>query len=199
MTSEPSTTFGTDPFDDIMLRLRDGDRDAAELVWRRFVGPLLAVAHRHLNASTRQKIDPDDVVQSAYRTFFVRYAKGQFDLADWSSLWGLLARITVRKCGRKVAFFRAQQRDVHREVASSSRCPSSFQDVLVGSECTPDETAAMLDTVEHMMSCVSTPEHRRIILRLLEGADVATISGEVGRSEYTVRRVGQRLRRHLSS
>ena len=45
---------------------------------------------------TRQKVDPEDVVQSAFRSFFTRQAAGQFDVASWDDLWGLLVVITVR-------------------------------------------------------------------------------------------------------
>jgi RNA polymerase sigma-70 factor (ECF subfamily) len=64
------------PFHDLMARLRDGDPDAARAVFDRFARRLAALAAARLPAVLRSKLDPEDVVQSAFRTFFRRQAAG---------------------------------------------------------------------------------------------------------------------------
>ena len=88
----------SDTFPQLLARVREGDEDAAAVIFRRFVDQLIAKAHRHLSPAVRRKADAEDVVQSVYRTFFRRMHDGEFQLDHWGSLWGLLTRITVRKC-----------------------------------------------------------------------------------------------------
>jgi RNA polymerase sigma-70 factor (ECF subfamily) len=87
-------------FADLMARLRAGDRDASALVFERFTRRLIGLARAHLDARLRQKVDPEDVLQSAYKSFFIRHARGEFDIDGWDGLWALLTVITVRKCSR---------------------------------------------------------------------------------------------------
>ena len=58
-------------------------------IFQRFASQLIAKARDRLNPDIRRNLDPEDVVQSAYRTFFRRLDEGQFELANWDCLWGL--------------------------------------------------------------------------------------------------------------
>ena len=95
-----------------MTRLRGGDDRAAAEVFRRFTHRLIGLARSRLDHLIRRKVDPEDILQSVYRTFFRRYARGAFDLESWDGLWGMLTVITVRKCDYRRKFFRAACRDV---------------------------------------------------------------------------------------
>ena len=57
------------------------------------------LAGTRLNTRVRRQVDPEDVVQALFRSFFDRQAAGQFELENWNSLWSLLVRIAVRKGG----------------------------------------------------------------------------------------------------
>src|SRR5437870_434016 len=92
-------------FRQIMERLGRGDPEAAREVFRRFARRLVGLARQRLDARLRQKLDPEDVVQSVFRSFFSRQAGGQFDLDDWDGVWALLTLITLRKCGHRVEHF----------------------------------------------------------------------------------------------
>ncbi len=110
MTAEPS-------FDDLMARLRAGDQAAASQLFHRFACRLIGLARGRLDALVRQKVDPEDVVQSVFKSFFLRHASGQWDLGGWDGLWALLTVLTVRKCGRHAVHYRAGRRDVRREAS----------------------------------------------------------------------------------
>ncbi len=69
---------GETTFDDLMARLNDGDDEAAAEIFNRFVRRLIFLARSRLNAQVRQKEDPEDVVQSVFRSFFTRQVEGQF-------------------------------------------------------------------------------------------------------------------------
>src|SRR5438067_1701243 len=104
-----------DSFTEIMNRLRAGDESAAAQVCRRFTNRLIGLARVHLDSRIRQKVDPEDVLQSVYKSFFLRHAQGQFDFHGWEGLWSLLTVITVRKCGRWTRLFHTARRNVRDE------------------------------------------------------------------------------------
>src|SRR5260370_25859371 len=106
-------------FAEVMGRLRAGDQAAAAEVFRRFANRLIGLARAHLDHRIRQKVDPEDVMQSALKSFFLRHADGQFDLESWNGLWSMLVVITLRKCGHQVEHYRAACRAVEREQAPS--------------------------------------------------------------------------------
>src|SRR2546423_108114 len=108
-------------FASLMSRLRGGDSDAAAAIVQEFQARLIGLARSRLGAMLRQKEDPEDMVQSAFRTFFRRAADGQFDVEDLEGLWSLLTVITLRKCGHRIDYYRAALRDVRREVGVQSK------------------------------------------------------------------------------
>jgi RNA polymerase sigma-70 factor, ECF subfamily len=190
MAPEPS-------FDDLMARLRCGDAFAAAQVFHRFAHRLIALAQRRLDRFTRRKVDPEDVLQSVFRSFFVRHADGQFQLADWGSLWGILVVLTLRKCGRRIHHFRAACRNVGRETALSAG-PSQDEGELLAEEPTPAEAAALADLVEQLLKRAS-PDDRPILTLCLDGFTHAEIATQVGCTERTVRRVVARARQRLQT
>ena len=52
-------------------RWREGDQQAANLLFRRYSERLIALVRCHLSEKLARRLDPEDVVQSAYRSFFV--------------------------------------------------------------------------------------------------------------------------------
>ncbi len=75
--------MANDPhFDELMARLETGDEDAAVEVCDRFVHGLIALARQHLDGATLRKVDPEDVVQSAYKSFFVKFREGHYHLTN---------------------------------------------------------------------------------------------------------------------
>lgn len=192
MTSENS-------FDQLLSGLNAGCRDAHTQLFQRFVLRLIGLARNHLDGVTRQKVDPDDVVQSAYRSFFVRFQDGRFELENWESLWGLLSVITLRKCSRWRKYYRTEGRDVRREVLPS--VPQGEGDQLsnlLSTDPTPSEAAALAETVELFMRDL-TDREREILELTLQGMTVPEVSDRTGRTERTVRRNLAAIRERLES
>ena len=104
-----------------------------------------------MDVRLRQKEDPEDVLQSVYHSFFVRQARGEFDLRDWDSLWSLLATITLHKCGHRVEHFQAARRDVRREVAPPTRDDPTASWEGIAREPTPQEAAVLSELLEQTM------------------------------------------------
>ena len=190
--------MSNDPhFDELMARLEVGDEPAAVEVCDRFVHLLLTLARQHLDGATLRKLDPEDVVQSAYKSFFVKFREGHYQLTNWDSLWGLLLRITLRKCRRKMEYFRAEKRDVRRERPVDPLEDSSVQEPNAAArDPTPFEAAVLAETVEDVMRGLNQAG-RQIVCLSLQGHSVVQISEQSGRTERTVERVLARLRERL--
>ena len=184
-------------FDELMAQLRAGDQNAATQVFHRYANRLLGLARSRLGKTMGIKVDPEDVTQSVFRSFFTRHADGQFELEGWDSLWGLLTIITIRKCNRQFEHFLARRRDVNREVSTpptSSETDTDWE--AIARDPTPSEAAILTETVEQLMRSLPVREQHMLALRL-QGHKVPEISSKVGRTERTVRRVLERIKRHL--
>src|SRR5262249_49046672 len=190
MSADPS-------FADLMSRLRNGDDAAATEVFRHFAQRLIQLARSRLDRLVRQKIDPEDVLQSVYRSFFRRHAQGHYVLESWDSLWGMLTVITVRKCGLRAKHFRAACRDVQRGVPlPAGPDAGGLEFEALAREPTPLEAAQLADVVEQLMRELEGRE-RDVLALSLQGSPTAEISTEVARSERTVQRVLKRIKRRL--
>jgi RNA polymerase sigma-70 factor (ECF subfamily) len=186
-------------FDHLMRGLRARQDSAATAVFQRYAHRLVALARTKLTGPMRQKIDAEDVLQSVFKSFFIRHADGQFDLNNWDSLWTLLTVITVRKCLNSRQHFRAARRNVARESAPAASAEDSRAGWdLLDREPTPDEATALADLVEQTMR--SLDERGRQILTLrLQGCLVEDIAQQVGCAERTVRRVLDFVKSRLES
>jgi RNA polymerase sigma-70 factor (ECF subfamily) len=186
----------SDSFADFLARLRGGDDAAAQELFGRFASQLIALALRHIAAGLRHKVEPEDVVQSVYKSFFRRYGDGKLEVVNWNSLWGLLTLITVRKCAERVAYHRAECRDAAREASpppgeQAAPWPEPFD-----REPTPLEAAVLSETVEQLFARLD--EQERLVLELsLQGYTTREISERLGRAERTVRLLRERFRHRL--
>jgi RNA polymerase sigma-70 factor (ECF subfamily) len=191
--------MSTDPsFEDLMAKLNAGDQSAAAEIFKRYAHRLIGLARTHLDGMMRQKVDPEDVVQSVFRSFFQRNLEGNWNLDDWDSLWSMLTVITVRKCGHRIEHFRALRRDIRREVSASPRDDSSSSSAWEGiaREPTPEEATRLHETIEQLMR--ELDERDRPILTLaLQGFTVQEIADQITRTERTVYRAMERIKKRL--
>jgi RNA polymerase sigma-70 factor (ECF subfamily) len=181
-----------------MGRLRSGEDEAAREVFVRFAARLAGLARRHLDARLAVKVDPEDVVQSAYKSFFVRQREGELDVGTWDGLWGLLTMITLRKCADRAAYYHTEKRDVAREVpgGSDDSAPAPVE-LALNREPLPDEAAALAETVEALFRTLDDPDERAILELSLQGHTAIEISAQLGRAERSVRRLREHIRKRL--
>src|SRR5438045_6574038 len=71
-----------DTFSRLMARLRAGEDAAAREVFQRFAARLVALTRGRFNRLLARKVDPEDVVQSAFKSFFVRHRAGTLEFGD---------------------------------------------------------------------------------------------------------------------
>jgi RNA polymerase sigma-70 factor (ECF subfamily) len=183
-------------FAEFLAKWHSKDDAAAEELFGRFTHQLIVLALRHIEASLRHKVDPEDVVQSTYKSFFARYGAGNLEAGNWNSLWGLLTRITVRKCAERAAYHRAECRDAAREVSPPQGDAAAPGLESFGREPTPLEAAVLSETVGQLLAGLD--EEERPILELsLQGYTTREISERLGRAERTVRLLREGIRHRL--
>jgi RNA polymerase sigma-70 factor (ECF subfamily) len=176
---------------------RTGAGDVAGAVFARFTRRLIGLARSHLDTRLRHRIDPEDVVQSAYKSFFLRYGEEALATEGWDGLWGLLTIITLRKCAERVRYHRAERRNLSREVSAPAQedATEPWREAA-GREPTPEQAAVLAETVEHLLSGLDGDE-RPIIELSLQGYSTQEISAQLGRAARSVRRLRERVRKQL--
>lgn len=183
-------------FERLMACLRRGDEDAACTVYGRFASQLTRLARSRLAHPLRSKLDAEDIVQSVFRSFFMRQRQGGWRLDDWAELEGLLAAITLHKCGKQAARFQTQRRNTASEVPLSAASEEKHVRGGLRRDPSPEELATLTDLLERLLG-VLLPRDAEILLMRLEGYSVAEISQRTGRALRTVWRALRRSRMQL--
>src|SRR5205085_953485 len=147
--------------------LQAGDEDAARKVFDRYAEQLVRLARRRISQRLASRIDAEDIVQSVFRTFFHRAKQGQFHLEAPDDVCKLLARITVHKTFRQIAFHKRAKRDPGQETGQGDGSQEMLLKLLAG-EPTPEEAAVFVDQLEHFLAQMKD-EDRRILEMRMEG------------------------------
>src|SRR5262249_20848768 len=149
-----------------------------------------------LPAALSAKVDAEDIIQSVFRSFFLRQADGRLAPENWDSLWTLLTVLTVRKCGHQVQHFRADRRDVRREAALQPSSDSAPDSHAVATDPAPAEAVLLAETLQQVLGDLRA-DQRPIVLLRLQGCSHREISAQIGCSERTVERVLKGVRSRL--
>lgn len=182
---------GTDPATDASLlgRFRRGEGDAATELYLRYARRLRAVAEAQTAPDLRRRLDPDDIVQSVFRTFFRRAAAGQYDVPAGEELWKLFLVIGLNKVRAVAAHHRAAKRDVAAtgdDVAAAADAAGADDASLTALRLTIDEILARLP-----------PAYREVVELRVAGHEVAEIAARTGRAKRSVERILQEFRETL--
>jgi RNA polymerase sigma-70 factor, ECF subfamily len=139
-------------------------------------------------------VDPEDIVQSVFRTFFRRASLGHYTVPDGEEIWKLLLVMALNKVRATGAFHRAAKRDVRRTSGGEA-----FDRAV---ESQPGRDEAALNCLRMVINELleGLPEaHRRMIELRIEGHEVNDIAAAVRRSKRSVERVLQDFRQRLDA
>jgi RNA polymerase sigma factor (sigma-70 family) len=181
------------PSDDWFALLSRGDPDVVSEFWAIFGEPLRRVAERQISAALARRIDPDDIVQSACRTFFRRAKQGEFDCSDTDDLWRLMLTITLNKARMQARFQSRKRRQMSAERpldAVADPAAEQFEQAIAAVDL-----ADFLEMVFRQLD----DESRDILQRSLDGQTQKEIAAALGCSERTVRRIKSRTREDLEA
>ena len=180
-----------EPSINLLARWRQGDQQAAEELFRRYAGQLIALASSRLSSQVGRRVDAEDVVQSAYRSFFIAARDGCYDLQRGGDLWRLLVAITLHKLRDQVKHNRAGKRAVDREQADE------FDDLFAQGP-SPLQAATLADHLEHLMRGLN-PTQRQVLELRLQGFHLEEIATQTRRSVRTVSRLLDQVREMLEA
>jgi RNA polymerase sigma-70 factor (ECF subfamily) len=183
-------------FQELMTRLRAGDEAVAARIFKQYARRLVGLARQRLTQDVRANVDPEDVVQSALRTFIVHQGEGQYYFGGWHDLWNLLAAFTVRKCGGRIDYYRSARRDATREAAPPADSAALWEPLA--REPTPSEALMLLEVTDNVLRGLGERDSA-IFEQTLHGERPLHISERLGCSERTVERVLEHIRKQLES
>jgi len=175
---------------ELLARVQAGDELAAEELFQRFAERLIGVAGARLSARMARRVDAEDVVQSAYRSFFTKARDGRYSVQRSGDLWRLLVGITLHKLHHQIERHSAGKRAVKAEKHGIPvvEVADNLLHLAKARGPTPLEAAALIDEVQSLLNQME-PHHRPILELRLQGHNHAEIAEQLPCSERTVRRV----------
>lgn len=175
---------------ELVAAYRAGSESAARELFDRYCEKLLQLARRRIGQRMASRLDPEDAVQSAFRTFFARVKTNQFSFRGESDLFKLLVRLTVNKTLRQIAHHRAAKRNPGKETGQGPD-DEGLLDQLVDTDPRPEVQVAVLEEFSRFVG--QLPEFDRKVLELkFEGHTTAEIAEKLGSYERKIRRVFER-------
>jgi RNA polymerase sigma factor (sigma-70 family) len=188
-----------DRFESLIQGIREGDEQAAIRFWNSYSPMLERLVERNLALRLRRRVGPEDVVQSACRTFLRRAQAGEFEISDADMLWRLLCTIALTKVRKEVRFHGQQKRDIQREkhldsvdLAGRPKTPQ-IEDPL----STPAAAVEFADQMQMLIESLDAKEREVLELKLQE-LDNVEIARRLRCAERTVRRRLERIEARLT-
>jgi RNA polymerase sigma-70 factor (ECF subfamily) len=184
--SEPSA-------DDLELvaLFKAGSESAAQRLFDRYCERLMRLARRRIGQRMTSRVDPEDVLQSAFRTFFTRVRADEFSFHGEDDLFKLLVRLTVHKTLRQIAFHRAGKRNPEMEAAQSSD-PQTFLQQISDEEPSPEMEVALVDEFEKFVGQLQ-PFDREVLALKVQGFSTVEIAEKLGSYDRKIRRILERV------
>lgn len=184
MTSSSSVT-------NWLFRLREGDPDGANALFRTYFPRLARLAQERLRSDLRAAHDGEDVALAALDSFFRGAQAGRFpDLNDRNDLWRLLLTMTlckVRDLSRRAT---AGRRGGGRRTAELSDLfdePADLLDRLAGPDPPPDQAASFAEQCRLYLGLLDDGL-RSLALERLEGHSIEEMADRRGVARRTVLR-----------
>lgn len=176
----------------LLRRFRVGEQDAATRLYLRYAKRLHGLATKQTGPELQTRLDPEDIVQSVFRTFFRRAKEGHYQVPDGEELWKLFLVIGLHKIRDAAVFHRAAKRDVSRTRSLPDQ-PASHSE-----PSSPDESAesTLRIVIDELLEQLSDSQ-RQIVMMRLDGSQVDEIAAHTSRSKRTVERTLQKFRELL--
>ena len=176
---------------DLVSDYQAGSESAARDLFDKYCERLMKLAKRRIGQRMASRFDPEDVIQSAFRTFFTRVKNDEFTFEAEDDLFKLLVRLTVRKTLRRIEHHSAAKRNPNLEAAQRTDDVEPFS-LVASHTVTPDMEVALIDEFQDFIG--NLPELDRKVIELkIQGYSTVEIAEQVGSYELKVRRVLERI------
>ena len=150
---------------------------AAEAIFGFYSDQLLRLVRRQLSDKLASRVDPEDILQSVFGSFFRR----PFDLQDARGMFALLVEISLNKTRDTARFHQREKRDVRREGSATGPAEHKSNGIRHALEqrrasMTPTSTTAAADSDDSLfdeeslrqMASGATAEQAAIVIEMFE-------------------------------
>lgn len=164
------------------VELRDGNQDAAALLWEHYFPRLVTVARQRFGADTDAAYDAEDAVQSVLHVIWRGAIQGRYAKIDSrDALWKLLVTAT-----RNRVIDRERRQGAAKRGGDRQQVP--LEPEMVAPEPTPEMVAIMDEELVSLLKSLRDDTLRRIAIARLEGYSKPEIAKELEVSERTIDR-----------
>jgi DNA-directed RNA polymerase specialized sigma24 family protein len=177
-----------------IAQLKAGARASTQPLWERYFHQFITRARQRLAALPRRAADEEDVVLSAFDSFFRAAEQGRFpDLHDREDLWQLLVVLTDRKACDLANYERRQRRGggkVRDEAAlgAPGAAEASPLNQILGQEPSPDFEVLAAEELRRLLGLLGDPELQQVAVLKMQGFTVDEIAAQRGWVSRTVKR-----------
>jgi RNA polymerase sigma-70 factor, ECF subfamily len=178
---------------DLVDRWRDGDEIAAGVLHKRYLTKLLNLVGRHLASRFNPRLDPDDVVQSVFGSFFNGAKEGRYAFESENGFWKLLLTIALNKVRNTVRHHQTQMRDLGKESFSTNADGAeSLLANLKNPQRIAAEYAGLLESLDELLDQLD-PSEQELLRYQIEGYTQKEIAEKMNLNDRTIRRMLTRI------
>lgn len=173
----------------LLRRFRTGEGDAATELYKRYAQRLFQLATTRVTPDLKQRVDPEDIVQSVFRTFFRRAALGQYEVPNGEEIWKLFLVIGLNKIREVAVHHHAAKRDLRKTAGSDTaeHAAAENDDMAL---------AALRMTIDELLAPLPRT-YREIVELRIERYEVAEIAERTHRSKRSVERILREFQQKL--
>jgi RNA polymerase sigma-70 factor (ECF subfamily) len=176
---------------DLIREFQAGSESAARELFDKYCERLMRLAKRRIGQRMTSRVDPEDVIQSAFRTFFVHVKDGEFTFEGENDLFKLLVRLTVHKTLRQIAYHRAAKRNPELEAGQADDSNDLLAQISAA-EPPPEVEVALIDEFEKFLGQLR-PDDRKVLELKLQGYSTTEIAEALGSYDRKIRRILERI------
>lgn len=173
---------------DLVEKIRAGDEDAATELYHRYSKRIHGLVASRMANHLRSQLQPEDIVQSVFKSIFRGVQGGGYTAPEGGSLWQLMAVVAVRKVQRNGAKRTKLKRDSRRNQ------PLDFVEEIDDKTESPEQFELALQEATEALG----EDERLAVLHRVQGFTVEEISTRMERSRRSVERLLKSARERLS-
>ena len=188
-----STSVELSPTDrSLVVMVRGGDEEAAHLLYERYARRVLGLVRSKLGQRLSSMTEPEDIVQSVFKSVFRGMQSGNYEAPPGDTLWNLLAVIAVNKLRNKANHHSAQCRDSSRNIPLDPSVDDGLG-IAIDQASVEFFEICVRESLEHLRQ-----SHREILSMRVQGHSIDEIREMTGRSRRTIERSLQKSRELLA-
>lgn len=186
-----------------IVKLKDGDQNAAEKLWDRYLQSLIRLAYRKLRDAPRRVSDENDIVVTAFTHFLHGVQTNRFrKLDDRHDLWQILVMLTERRAVDRLRREATASRHLPTEATAATDQDWSVSaplDRVADERPTPEFAAQAAEECGVLLNLLEDETTRMVAIWKMEGYTNREIADKLGVTERTVGRKLEAIREQWSA